>query len=299
MKILLLGSSGIVGDGIKRYLLDNGIIIYGTSRYPQEDCENFIPIQINLINQNSFNEICTYINKVDAIIYNAAILPSTNRGNGDFYDSLELHVVLLSRILEYINITDKKLIYISGYRLANIDNEKLIENIPYNNKNSYFTTKLFGELLCNQFIINGNSNIIVFRVSSPFGYVNSTNSVLPLFLNKILNSEDIQLIGRGERRQVFTFSEDIGHAALLAIKKDFSGFLTITSEYNFSMLELAESLKKAIPNSSSSILYSDEIENGVNNELSISIEKAKNQIKYEPLYSFDFVIKKIIKRIKK
>lgn len=299
MKILLIGSTGIVGDGIKRFLLENNILLNGTSRKAQEIELNFSPIQIDLTSSTAFEELQKTIPNVDAIIYNAAIIPSTNRGGGSFDDSLELHALLLNKILLYNQGLQKKIVYISGYRLATVNKNKIEENIPFTNYDTYSTTKLFGELLCNQFILNGDKNISVLRVNAPFGYVNSTNSVLPLFLDKVLKSENIQLIGKGERRQVFTFSEDIGYAALLAIRSKFTGFLTITSDFNFSMNELAFNILKNIPTSTTSILFSDEEEHGVNKTLSISIDKAKKEIGFQPLYTFDTVINKIIKNNKK
>lgn len=298
MKILLIGSTGIVGDGIKRFLLENKIFIYGTSRNTQELKVNFIPIQINLLSKTAFEELQKIIPIVDAIIYNAAIIPSTNRGGGSFEESLELHALLLYKILNFNLGTQKKIVYISGFRLATINNNKIDENIPFTNTDNYSTTKLFGELLCNQFILNGDKNISVLRVNAPFGYVNSTNSVLPLFLDKVLKSENIQLVGKGERRQVFTFSEDIGYAALLAIRSNFTGFLAITSDFNFSMYELALNILKNIPTSTTSILFNYEEEQGVNKTFSISIDKAKKAIGYQPLYKFDDVINKIIKNNK-
>jgi len=296
MKVLLIGSSGIVGSGVARYFLDQSDRLIAVSRKRPDisgDGMEFCPI--DLLENSSTERLVDLIDEsLDGVIYNAGLLPART-SQPSFSDMCNVNVRGLEVLLNHIANHHPLLpvVHISGFTAMKTLPD-INESLPYTNPNSYYTTKVFAELVCNQYRLSSELAISNLRISAPFGYDLSVPSVLPIFLKKALSNQDIVLQGSGTRQQTFTFSEDIGFACKKAIDVKFSGALNMTSDFRYTMHELAEKIVSSIDGCQSKIIFSGDTDPQEGAESFVDISKAKNQIGYYPLFSFETAIRRVV-----
>ncbi len=76
--VFITGASSGIGKAIGEYLLDNGFIVYGTSRNPEKINNSKIPlIKLDVRNvesiKNAVNEVIAKANRIDVVINNAGV----------------------------------------------------------------------------------------------------------------------------------------------------------------------------------------------------------------------------------
>ena len=61
------------------------------------------------------------------------------------------------------------------------------------------------------------------KISAPYGYVFNRPTIFVNFIKKAIEYKDLTIFGNGNRKQIFTFSEDVGNCCFELIKKKRSG----------------------------------------------------------------------------
>ncbi len=284
-KILVTGCDGLVGHGITYYLLNKGFSVTGTSRNNTESAHpNLSIVKLDLLSGESIANLESFVASSDAVIHNAAKIPKGEKESMDvFNEYFQANTIGTFRLLQLCEKYSRPFVYISGTRLSSLKENITPEEVPYNNKSCYDTSKLCAELICNQYILQKTFPCSILRISAPYGYLNTSNAVIPLFLKKIQLSEELVLYGKGEREQTFTFVQDIGMACQLAIEKQITGVFNITGGESVSMKHLAESIIKLFPETRTQIKYIEKKEDL--NRNNYPIDKAKKVMGYSPVFN--------------
>ncbi len=296
--ILVTGANGLVGHGICTYLLREGYEVIGTTQKPMVSSHpNLRLVQLELTDSNSIDELSSLFPNVDALIHVAAIIPTKTR-DFDLEQGLEIfnvNSVGMYRLLKlFAALPNKKLVYISGTRLAKTSGDSFEEDLPFATSDEYSTSKLWGEVLCRQLANQGLLSPAVLRISAPYGYVLESNAVIPRFIKAARSGEDIELWGTGSRAQTFTFVEDIARACELSWKNNVEGVFNITSGQCVSMRELAEAVVSKYPDKQSKVIFADKEDPQENVRIEFSIEKAKRELGYVPAFNIDAGLKRIV-----
>ena len=296
-KVLITGVTGLVGDGVSRYLLRNNWDVYGTSRrFTKSNRPNFHPLNLNLEREEQFINLNRNV-PFRAVIHNAAKVPYGPVTDEEAETYYRCNVDGTRHLLNWAEKSGTKIvIYISSTGAINDNIIPLTEEaFLKQNANHYHTSKIMGELLCQMYQDRGKLRVVIMRISAPYGYTGSRLSVLPKFIDKVLSNQNIDLWGNGTRKQVFTFVEDIGYACELAIKNDnCNGVYNITGSESITMQGLAETILCACPKSNSKIVLSGHKDPKERQPKIISIVKAKEEIGFEPKYNLYFGIRKIL-----
>jgi nucleoside-diphosphate-sugar epimerase len=296
-RILVTGCTGMVGHGICYYFLNKDYEIWGTSRgVLQSRHKNFHPLQMDLTRDTSIKEMNKVLKHIDFIIHNAAMLPSekNNLTCDESYEYINANFLGTYKLLKLaLDNKIKQFIYISGTAVTNKNLNYINETSSYFPANEYISSKISGEIVCQQFNIEKNLNTAIFRISAPYGYIYKQKAVIPNFIHMAKNNQNLTIWGSGRREQVFTFVEDIGIACELAIKKSATGIYNITGEESISTKKLAESVLSVFKSSKSKIIFSDKPDPQEDQRINISIEKARKELDYQSVFNIIDGLQKI------
>lgn len=224
-RVLILGCTGLVGHGIAVYLIKNKFKVYGTlnNKRVKSINNNFkIFENINLLNKKSFNKIDKIIksHNIQAIIHSAALIPNkVNYKREKFYEE-SIQINSLSFLKLYKISNDNKVKFLINISTPNV--EHLKKEDFENHHNFYIFTKYLAELFLSNFP-KSKTKTISLRIKSPYGYILNTKAVIPNFISKSKSNKRLNLSGNINKKQTFTFVEDIGSACEKVFKNNLSG----------------------------------------------------------------------------
>lgn len=287
-KVLLTGCTGLTGHGICSYLLKQNYTVYGTSRNALiSNHPLFTPIVYDLNETAHIQHLKKIINQVDVVIHNAALI-SNNLPDADIFRTNVLGTLPILQNLQ----PGQHLIYISSLSTVEEDGSAITESKPYCARNAYLSSKIMGEIFCQQYQKEAGIRSTILRISAPYG-VNG-NAVFNKFIKLAMSNQDIELWGSGNREQVFTYVEDVGYAVDLAIKKNKEGVFNITGGQTISMKQLAEAMLATLSNSTSKIVFSGKPDPQEQRTKTVDISLAHQHLGYTPQTSIQQGIKHLI-----
>lgn len=218
MKILITGGSGFIGSHVVDVLIEQGneVMIYDmeSPRYGQRvkyvkgdtgDTERLIASTkgFDMIyhlaaeaNVNRFYESPLYSNKITA--------------------SNTLNVLECARRNEIRRVLLASTEWIYGTNETNDDSNITEETIYAKNPDHLYTSsKIAAELFCKNYKTLYGVNYTIMRYGIPFGERARAETVTPIFINRILNGEEITIHGDGSQTRQFIYVRDLaeGNAA--------------------------------------------------------------------------------------
>ena len=294
-RVLITGTTGLVGDGICRYFLKNDWNVFGTSRRSIiSQHPKFSAIKFELGSKKNIDLLNEYL-PFQAVIHNAAKLPHSLLNDKDIDNYYLCNVTGTRYLLDWALKSNIKIFsYLSGTGVFNFQNDAINEErLLYPKPNHYHISKAMGEILCGAYNEMGLRTVIL-RISAPYGYV-SNQSVIPKFIKLAKQDKNIELLGSGSRSQVFTFVEDIGYACRLAMENSsVNGIYNIAGNESITMIELAKIVIDAILNTKSKIVFSNIKDPQVGRKINIPINKAKQEMNFEPKFDLSSGLRQII-----
>lgn len=165
-------------------------------------------------------------------------------------------------------------------------------------KSPYAFAKITVERLMDKF--NGNElktiSLRFFNIYGPRQKLNSSYAaVIPIFISKALNNEDLTIDGDGNQTRDFIYIEDIVSACILAAEKG-SGVFNIGSGKPISINDIAKMIIE-LTGSKSKIRHVENRAGDIVHSLS-DISKAKDTLGFEPKYDIRAGLKKTIEWFK-
>lgn len=294
MKILITGGLGNLGSWLTEHLLKKGF-----------EVTTFSSRDKSILREYSFNKIFGEIEnkndlkklfenkKWDAIIH----LASVNEGNIPDYPKKALAVNALGtrnllQLLTDCGQTNTHLIYFSTFHIYGAISGLIEEDKVFPNpKNDYAATHLFAEYYTKQFHFTHKIPYTIFRLTNSYGAPKEIDSskwylVLNDLAKMAVEENIIKLKSNGLARRDFVWMGDVCRVVEKCLYKGAANeTFNLGSGSSFSILEIAEVVKKAYEN-----LYSSNIEIKKNESdknlydeiLNVSIKKLQNWINFEP-----------------
>jgi UDP-glucose 4-epimerase len=181
-----------------------------------------------------------------------------------------------------------KLLYMSSDSVyGRVPPERLpaTEEEPMHPANTYGASKGAAELLIDAYVSQWNVPIMVLRSTTMFGEGSRPSQAVPIFIRQALKGEPITIEGDGSQTRDINYVKNVAKAILKALRSPRSkGTWNVGSGREISIKELAELIIK-ITGSKSQIVSKPWRPGERGLRLFLSIEKAKNDIQYTPIYS--------------
>jgi nucleoside-diphosphate-sugar epimerase len=212
MKVCVTGSHGFIGQYLVKKLKDEGVGVFEYDLKNNEDILNEHHLARTMI-------------EADIVFHLAAEtgVPLSWIDPEWFY---YVNVVGTAKVFRLARELKKKVVFAST-------GETYTVNSPY------AATKVAGEAIMNVEIFKG-ADIVSLRILNPYGVGQQRNYVIPLFIRKALENQDLVLHNGGKQRKDYIYNTDL--ADLFWLAKDFptgSKLDAGTGETN-SIKELAE-----------------------------------------------------------
>jgi len=165
------------------------------------------------------------------------------------------------------------------------------EDAPLNPTNAYAVSKMCAEAVVRAYAAQYDLPVTILRSTTLYGPASRTKQVVPIFIRQALAGKDITVEGDGSQTRDFNYVGNMVHAIGLALERDTPGTFNIGSGREVSVKTLAELVIDAVRAAGYSTTSEVKFgpwrpgEKGV--QLSISIEKARNQLGYVPALSLE------------
>jgi len=286
-KILITGATGFIGQNVFSLLKKNQYKVIGLSI----DGGHIDKEKIFKLDLGDSQKLSSFFktNHFDTIIHLAARVPQKDNESDQRLALIENTASTLNILEEFKQSKAKKFIYASGIS---------VEEVEKNNLSSlYVASKYFGEILGEQYRQKTKKEVIILRISAPYGPGQNPHNVIPIFIKNALKNKNIRIFGTGQRSQDFIYIDDLARAFLAAVKYDRSGIYNIGSGQSTSTVSLAKIILKNVPKSRSKIIFS-RVDPQENYRLRMDIKKTKKDLKFSPKIMIEEGIKKYIEYFK-
>lgn len=247
--ILILGGCGFLGTNLYKYLSkrDNNVYVYDRASDKMTKAKDDNPsinfIDGNFNNENNWDNI---LKNIDVVFH---LISTTNPSNKDIYLDFSTNVLptinLLNSIVKY-NI--RLIFFSSGGTVYGLPQYIPIdEKHPTNPISSYGIQKISIEKIIEYYGRTYEMDYYIFRISNPYGpyqNIHANQGIIPIFINKILAGETIQIWGDGSNVRDYIWIDDLLSACSKIIT--YSGeykIFNISSNKGYSINEIIDIIK--------------------------------------------------------
>jgi UDP-glucose 4-epimerase len=214
------------------------------------------------------------------IVHAAAKLPPSYQSQ-ETQDAGAINRVIDDAVIDWAKAIGAKLIFLSTTAVYGHPGQAAMQEAsPASPSGGYAKQKLHSENLAREAL---GDWAVSLRISAPYGYRQSTRTVLQLFLEKALANQDLTYHGSGSRGQDFVAVEDVAHAVLAACNSNpLNGVFNITGGRTVSMLELANIVVNCLPGCRSKVIPSGKADPQEGFWPAYDIQKAYRQLGWRP-----------------
>ena len=224
------------------------------------------------------------------IIFHTAALPLAK------LDNLNADEAKIGSVDSTVNILDaiSLLIYISSSMVyGDFKTNKVHETSPVKPKEAYGTMKLAGEIITKGISKLNNIPYTIIRPSAVYGPTDMNRRVSQIFIENAFTNKLIEIEGKNEKLD-FTYIEDLAKGCVLAGTKEkgIDQIFNVTFGKAQTLYSFVTNLKKIFPNLKFKIKTRDKSKPSRG---TLSINKAKKLLNFNPKYSLKTGVKKYVK----
>jgi UDP-glucose 4-epimerase len=287
MRALVTGATGFIGNSLVLELRRRGWNVVCTVRSPVETTDADIRcVQADLLQLAQLEGMLQAAGPMDSVFHFGALLPAAERCIEQY---LAVNCVATSRLLEAAGqMGAKSFVYASSLPVIGApEHLPITEGHSVKPRHAYHLSKLCGEMACEMTRRVRKRNVSSLRITSPYGPGMMQNGVLPRFVSRALKSEEIQWLGNGSRAQNFVHVTDVVAAALLAAATDRPGIYNVGGSETTSMQELARSVTRLTPGTSSQVTASGNPDPEEGCRWEVDLTRAAAGLGYRPKISLE------------
>lgn len=298
MKVLVTGGSGLIGSTIVRRLLDIGhdVGVFDIKKTKHQDCDYF---DGDITDPDITKNV---VKGYDVVIHLAATLGVINTETNPVR-TLDTNMGGTKNVLEGCKVHGvKKIIFSSSSEVygepTKIPINEIDKPIPIT---TYGVAKFAAEEYIKAYSRNFDLGYTIFRLFNVYGDEQAVDWVIPEFVSKAIQDQDIIIHGDGSQTRCFCHVSDIANAFTLALEKADGEIINVGNNSEpISIKDLALKIIK-LTNSKSKLKFLPFEESKRNrNEIMKrmpDIEKARMKLDYEPVISLEEGIMKVIKKV--
>jgi UDP-glucose 4-epimerase len=301
MKIIITGGSGFIGSHLTDVLLHHRheVLIYDLDEpHYGQSCES---VKADVNNLDSL----VNASKGFDIIYHLAAEANVNY----FFDNpiysnhktstSTLNVLECAKINNISRVLLASTEWIYGSVEGN-ENEFITEETPYAQSpdHLYTSSKIAAEMFCKNYKRLYGVNYTIMRYGIPYGERARAETVTPIFINKILNNEEITIHGDGSQTRQFIYVKDLAMGNCFCLKEEAANqIFNINGAEKITVLEIVRTLEEII-NKKAKIKFAEDRKGNYKGRF-ISSEKAERMLGWKPNFKYKEAIKNYVEGILK
>jgi UDP-glucose 4-epimerase len=287
MKILITGGAGFIGSHVADSLVNKGheVLIYDLEKpiytdYPYitadvNDTENLIKAMKGI----------DYVYHMAAqanvnIFYNEPVISNYNTSNS----TISVLEAARKNNVERVLLSSTEWIYGST---QSDDDTPITEETPYSQypDHLYTSSKIAAELFCKNYSRLYGVNYTIMRYGIPFGPRARAETVTPIFLNKILNDEEITIHGDGSQTRQFIYVLDLAEGNAACLNSNASNeIINLNGKEVIRVIDIVYTLERIL-NKRAKIKFIEDRKGNYKGRY-ISSQKAEKLIGWQPKYTY-------------
>ena len=320
MKILLTGGNGFIGHNLAIHLKNKGhqvnildsLSVNNLLSFTDSEIVNqklyrsILNERINLLNSNNIN-----LQVVDArdyhlyskiyssidpeIVIHLAAVSHANKSNKDPHNTFDHSLMTLENTLDVCRVNKTHVIYLSSSMVyGNFTSGIVNEKTPCNPIGIYGTLKYSGELIVKAYNEVFDLPYTIIRPSALYGERCVSRRVGQIFIENLVNNNEITINGNGEDKLDFTYIEDFidGVEKCCSNKNAINQTFNLTYGNSRPIIDLIEILKSNFDNVR---VVKKQREAFMPERGTLDISKAKDLINFEPQNPIEIGYQKYIK----
>ncbi len=250
-KILVTGAAGNIGGAMVKKLLQKGSYFVVAAddlstgkieKLPPSDTQHFKFVKCNVNNLSELGQVML-AHQFDFVFHLAAKV-GVQRTQEDPVGVLR-DIEGIRNILELSkNTSVKRVFYASSSEVYGepVTVPQHEHTTPLNSRVPYAVVKNVGECFCRSYQFEYGLNYTIFRYFNTYGPSQSTDFVLPRFIEAALKEKPIQIYGDGSQSRTFTYVDDTVDASLGCLFQNqvLNEVINIGNDQPVSILELAK-----------------------------------------------------------
>jgi len=295
--ILVTGGSGFIGSHIVDILLEKGhqVKIYDVDAPKHNQKCDYIKADISDLNR-LIQESKDY-----DIIYHLAAEADVNRFyKSPYYSNLitscsTLNVLEAAKINNISRVLLASTEWVYGSPEGNEDEIITEETPPTNNPDHIYTSsKIVAEMFCKNYKQLYGVNYTIMRFGIPFGERARESTVTPIFLNRILNDEEITIHGDGSQTRQFIYVKELARGCVACLHKNAENqIINLEGKERISVLDIVRNLEEIL-GKKARIKFIEDRAGQFKGRL-ISGEKARRLLGWEPEISYKEALRNYVK----
>ncbi|RPI17204.1 MAG: NAD-dependent epimerase/dehydratase family protein [Ignavibacteriae bacterium] len=301
MKVLVTGGSGFIGSHLVDVLNEQGI-----------------DVTIYDLDAPRYNQKCGYVrgdvndlSRITSVtigfdyIYHLAAEANVNR----FYESPYYSNLITSNstlnVLECARRNNIKRVLLASTEwiygsIIGDENDRITEETLYaqNPDHLYTSSKIASELFCKNYKTLYGVNYTIMRYGIPFGERARAETVTPIFINKILNNDEITIHGDGSQTRQFIYVKDLAEGNAACLKQEGENqIFNINGCEKISVIQIVTTLEEIL-NKKAKVKFIEDRKGNYTGRI-ISSEKAKKLLGWEQKVSYRDAMERYVKGILK
>jgi len=287
-KVLVTGSSGTIGTRLcERLLAETGRTVVGVDRRPNQwnPASQRLTLVGDLLEPATLAQLPTDVDVVihlaaNARVYDVVVDPDQARDN----------ILTIYNVLEFCRRNEIPRVMFASSRevYGNADGVVHAEEPVHirHCESPYAASKVAGEALVHSYQQCYGIEFINIRFSNVYGMYDESNRVVPLFIKRIKEQQDLTVYGK-DKLLDFTYIDDAVHGVLQALAR----FERARNEvYNLafgagtSILEVAETLRARLGGTGR--IHVGDVRPGEVVQYIADISKARERLLYQPTVAF-------------
>lgn len=294
--IFITGATGFIGYHLCNKLYEEGYRIIAVGRKDENriKCNEFYTCNLNNIPWQDIPNIdaCFHLSaNNDTLEKNESFMKSIN-----YYTPISIFKKLLSK-------NCSQFVYSSSCSVYGNELPPLKEDSNPNPLNPYAESKLMFEKFAQEFARLNKVNCIGLRYSNVYGtheaHKGRRASMIYQLIQKFYKNEKPKIFKDGEQRRDWVFIKDVVDANLLALKYNKSDIFNVGSGHSISFNDIIKIIQKKTGKNIDPEYIDCPFKDKYQNNTTLSLEKSKTKLKYNPLYKVDEGIQEINIRLRK
>lgn len=311
--IAIVGGAGFIGHNLALTLKEKGAnvhvvdslqvnnlgALYGSKNLNNRDAYlkiinerlnllNAADVPLHVVDAREYHLLNGVLNEIKPeIIVHLAAVAHANQSNKDPHSTFDHSLRTLENSLDYARESVSQFIYLSSSMIyGNFATGEVDETTQCDPLGIYGALKFSGEKMVIGYNQVFDLPYTIIRPSALYGQRCVSRRVGQIFIENAMNGHDISIQGDGSDRLDFTYIKDFVNGLVLAMETDKAKneIFNLTYGDGRSLKEMADILKKYFPEAN---IEHKEWDRLMPKRGTLSIEKAKTLLGYEPQYPLE------------